>query len=452
MNDITYSYAILLPHAIERRVLLHETSAGWELPHFTRHERDFWQNVAHVNTGVHEMLGARVTTLRCAAIDYRPQHEQVYKFYALENHDPLWPPPPGYRWFDQHAIDSLQFASASERSAIHEWFSWMYDEHATDRAPWYRPGWFDEAASWMRARLAEASIELIGPIEQIRSWQRSAILRVATTEGMVYFKAVPRFFAHEPRLTHALSAADPDHFPRPLAVDSRRGCLLMRDFGGITLDKIGDLATWEAALRDFAQVQIDSITHLALLQKMGIATRSIEQLRRQSAELFADRAAALPGLPAGLSNADRAALDALQPRIGALLDELASYRLPLTLEHGDFWPGQVIHTARGNVFIDWSDSSIAHPFFSLLLFLEEVEDYFPDEDDVRLRLRDAYLGPWRRHSGNIDIEHAFELAQPLGALHHALTYYRFVLPHMESKWEMELMVPFYLKMLLRLAG
>ncbi|NJM08947.1 hypothetical protein HC891_26250 [Candidatus Gracilibacteria bacterium] len=88
----------------------------------------------------------------------------------------------------------------------------------------------------------------------------------------------------------------------------------------------------------------------------------------------------------------------------------------------------------------------------MLLFLEEVEDYFPDEDDVRLRLRDAYLAPWRRYAGNVDIERAFEIAQPLGALHHALTYYRFVLPHMESKWEMELMVPFYLKMLLRLAA
>ncbi|NJM08946.1 hypothetical protein HC891_26245 [Candidatus Gracilibacteria bacterium] len=330
-------------------MLLHQTDGGWELPNFTRHERDFWQQVVQVNRGIYELLGAQVTTLRCAAIDYRAEREQVYKLYALENQNASWAPPPGWRWFDQHAIDGLHFVAPGERSAIHEWFNWMYSDAPSDRVPWYRPGWYQEAAAWIAARLTAASIEVVGSIEQVRSWQRSAILRVASAEGFVYFKAVPRFFAHEPRLTHALSAADPDHFPRPLAVDSRLGWLLMRDFGGTTLDKIDSLPTWEAALRDFAQVQIDSISHLSLLQKMGIATRSIEQLRRYSVDLFADREAALPGSPAGLSDADRATLGTLQPRIGALLNDLASYRIPLTLEHGDFWPGQVIHTARSNV-------------------------------------------------------------------------------------------------------
>lgn len=106
----------------------------------------------------------------------------------------------------------------------------------------------------------------------------------------------------------------------------------------------------------------------------------------------------------------------------------------------------------GYGFLDWSDSSIAHPFFSLLLFLVEVEDYFPKEPGVRDRLRDAYLEPWTIFAPHARLVEAFELAQPLAALHHALAYHQVVLPNMELRWEMELMLPFYLKMLLRTVG
>jgi hypothetical protein len=71
---------------------------------------------------------------------------------------------------------------------------------------------------------------------------------------------------------------------------------------------------------------------------------------------------------------------------------------------------------------------------------------------VRERLRDAYLEPWSARMPRGRLERAFELAQPLAALHHAITYQQVVLPGMEVAWEMELMLPFYLKMLLRLAA
>jgi hypothetical protein len=44
---------------------------------------------------------------------------------------------------------------------------------------------------------------------------------------------------------------------------------------------------------------------------------------------------------------------------------------------------------------------------------------------------------------------AFELAQTLSNLHHAVTYHQCVLPSMEQKWEMWNMIPFYLRKLLK---
>ena len=72
--------------------------------------------------------------------------------------------------------------------------------------------------------------------------------------------------------------------------------------------------------------------------------------------------------------------------------------------------------------------------------------------NVRERLRDAYLEPWAAVVPGADLTSAFELAQPLAALHHAIIYHTVVLPNMEVKWELDLMLPFYLKMALRLVA
>ncbi|NTU85900.1 MAG: phosphotransferase, partial [Chloroflexales bacterium] len=183
-----------------------------------------------------------------------------------------------------------------------------------------------------------------------------------------------------------------------------------------------------------------------------VPERPLDTLSARVTPLLADTAATLPHSPAGLSDEARARLRALTPRLRAMTDELAAYGLPAALEHGDFWAGQVVVGASGFGFLDWSDSSIAHPFFSLLLFLVEIEDFFPRVSGVRERLRDAYLEPWAAVAPGASLAPAFELAQPLAALHHALTYHSVVLPNIEVKWEMELMLPFYLKMALRLAA
>ena len=338
-----------------------------------------------------------------------------------------------------------------------EWLAW-YAAGASPgplRPPWYTPGWHAEARAWAVTALARAGLPPIGPAVQLRSWQRSAILRIPTAEGAAFFKAVPPVFGHEPALTAALAAADPARFAGPVALDRERGWLLMRELPGPTLETLraeGDVARWQAALAAFAEVQIATAGRLGELRALGVPERPLATLAARLAPLLADTAATLPGRPAGLSAGERARLRALAPRLQAMADELAAYGLPPALEHGDFWAGQVVATTDGYAFLDWSDSSIAHPFFSLLLFLVEIEDFFPRAPGVRERLRDAYLEPWARLAPGADLARAFELAQPLAALHHALSYHVAILPAFAVRWEMELMLPFYLKMALRLAA
>jgi hypothetical protein len=268
---------------------------------------------------------------------------------------------------------------------------------------------------------------------------------VPTTSGRLYYKAAPAAFAHEPRLTHALTEWRPRHFPEVLALDGVRNGILMKEFDGTPLERISDLARWEAALRLFAGIQIDGAAHVDDLLALGCPDRRMGRLAEQIEPFLAG----LPSPLSDLSAAETETLHSLVPRLEAACAVLAECGVPETLEHGDFWAGNVIATDTGYRFFDWSDSSVSHPFFSMLYFLDGIEDRFPDIPDARVRLRDAYLESWTTFAPMERLTAAFERAQPLAAIHNALTYHAILLPQMEARWEMENMVPFYLKMLLR---
>jgi hypothetical protein len=71
--------------------------------------------------------------------------------------------------------------------------------------------------------------------------------------------------------------------------------------------------------------------------------------------------------------------------------------------------------------LDWGDSSISHPFASLVVtfrFLEEVTK-LPPGDPWFARLRDAYQEPW---GGGL--EAVFALAMRVGTVAHAIAWLR----------------------------
>ena len=255
-------------------------------------------------------------------------------------------------------------------------------------------------------------------------------------------------FAHEPPLTRELARAYPGEIPTLLAHDDTRRWVVMVDFGGVSLARVREAERWATALRRFAEIQIACIPRVAALRALGCPARPVRALPTALDALLADTAALLPGTPGGLTAAEIAALRSLVPHFALWCAELAHAPVPETLEHGDFWAGNVAATAAGYVYFDWSDSAIAHPFFSLALFLADAALAFPDDPGIEARLRDAYLAPWAAFAQRDELVRVFALAQWVAPLHHAVTYHRDILPGINARWEMERMVPFYLRMLL----
>src|SRR2546426_4518967 len=135
------------------------------------------------------------------------------------------------------------------------------------RPPWARRGWFAETESWIKAQLARLNYTIVAPIEQVRTWGISCVLRVPTTTGNVYFKAIPTsfmqkdtaisssdtpgrlplFFTHEPMLIQSLAAWYPHNMPTVLAMEREQCWMLLAEFG-TELHAHPDQIAWEKAL------------------------------------------------------------------------------------------------------------------------------------------------------------------------------------------------------------
>jgi hypothetical protein len=70
---------------------------------------------------------------------------------------------------------------------------------------WHNKDWLEEAAAWIRAETAHLDIEIIGEFEQPHVYPWSTVLRIPTSEGILFFKATAPETEYEASLTQALS-------------------------------------------------------------------------------------------------------------------------------------------------------------------------------------------------------------------------------------------------------
>ena len=296
--------------------------------------------------------------------------------------------------------------------------------------PWNEPGWLDTVGAWVDERLDYQGISRTGELEPIHERPWAAIVRIPTTAGTVYFKAVLPRLAHEIALTEALARWRPEDVLPVIASDTARHWMLLPDGGTllrgvIRADK--QIGHWQQLLPHYARLQIACARRVPDMLKRGVPDRRLASLPAHLDRLLQDRAALHVGHEHGLSDAEIADLQARRAQVAELCRELAAFALPESIHHGDLHDGNIfIQTAKPPRYrlFDWGDASVSHPFFSLRTAYVSTETSLGlDEGAPELDLmRDAYLQPWTAYAAPEELRRAFAISQPLASLCSALSW------------------------------
>ncbi len=291
--------------------------------------------------------------------------------------------------------------------------------------------WLEQVAAWVHENLETNGYQATGPFEvqHIRLW--STVLRIPTEHGLVYFKYTSSTFGSETAITHALARWQPDCTPHLLASDTKRRWLLMAD-GGIRLRTVlqeeGGLEHWHSLLPIYAGMQRNLAGHVPEMLRFGLPDRRLGNLPALYEELLMDKTVLLSPGAASLTEEEYDFLSHYAPEFSRQCEKLADYGIPETLQHDDLHGGNILVQNGRYYFFDWGDSCISHPFFSMVISLRSAAHPLGAEpDDPALYgLTESYLTPWRGFLSDEDLQAAFELAQRIGMVCRALTWYRLV--------------------------
>jgi len=280
-------------------------------------------------------------------------------------------------------------------------------------------------------------VEVTGRCEDVRFRGWSAVLSVPTRDGTLYFKAALPAFAHESRVIEVLARRRPDAVTEVIAADPERGWMLMRDAGASLeqLEPHDALRHWESALPAYAELQLDVMEHVGELNRVLPLDRRTHLLPGWFDTLLDDPEHLLIER-GGLTMDEYERLRALRPWICSACAELEAIGIGDTIQNDDLRSASVFPAGESYRFVDWSDSCVTFPFFSLTVTLRVIADLYglpPDAPEID-RLRDAYLEPWTGYASRAELPSLAALARPLGQLCRA------VMHHDDAKrgdWEIE---------------
>ncbi|MCH7625021.1 MAG: hypothetical protein IIC83_03770 [Chloroflexi bacterium] len=173
--ELPYEYHLLIAHPSLPRVLLMRKEGDWRLPSFVPDERDF-RVVGHINEAAHALVGMETFVTRCLRHHYDPQGRRQYRVYLLTCREGDNSIPDDCRWFGVE--DLPEMGEPDHAEVVERWLNEAEGSAPDGRAPWCAAGWLDDAATWIGEQLKNAGVSQDGPIEQLRSWSLSCLLRL----------------------------------------------------------------------------------------------------------------------------------------------------------------------------------------------------------------------------------------------------------------------------------
>jgi hypothetical protein len=419
---LRYHYSTALSDGQGRILLLREGSK-WSLPSLDSDRFHSWQEVYKEHEQLQEILGTNVVTMRLVCVDWNESVGRAIYLYARSIRDRDWRPPRGSSWFTAEEACELPLRDPDPRPVLKSWHAWVASQTSYQPLPWSQLDWYEEAFGWADAALRARGCEPVGEYQQITSRPRGTVFRIGTTDGEMFLKGVSRVFHHEPALAMWLWRRYPEQSVEVIAESSAGGLYLSASAGRVTLADLADRGVWLSAIKVFSRLQVSTVTQLAEITALGVHTYCVPD--------YCSHLQSLLKTDLQLSDSQIEQLRTQIPTIQDIVSKLGDDHVPMGLEHGDLSPWQIMVDGTDIRFLDWSDSTIAHPFFSLVGFLgmlgslresgscDVISMLDPALEDDLIA---AYLEPWEAYGSIERLRASFRAATKLHPLHCALKF------------------------------
>jgi hypothetical protein len=281
-----------------------------------------------------------------------------------------------------------------------------------------------EEESWIVDRLKNLIPGQDERLDPISIEPFRGLLKVRTSDGLFYFKALRNVHRHEQKLTCLLARLHPAKLPEVICADNEKGWLLLRDVGGNLLHDLYEIHYFKEAISSFAQLQIECIKHADALLACGCPDYRLESLALNMKTFFEY----LSTWGANNEEADdirkQIDLPILIKRLAERCAQVKKENIPPTLCRGDLNLGNVFVRHGQYVFIDWAEGYVGHPFFTPLEYFNIVKRDRGIETANVPALRAAYLKPWSEilHTDVAHLVKLLDFSRPLGMLRLAMRF------------------------------
>jgi hypothetical protein len=397
-----------------------EVLLGFEGTHRTLPEVEIprWQRVAqHLTAALSEACGVDATSVSSLEALAKESRSERVRYEIMEPYSPQEEAQHNKKWVSVACLVESEFHDPGDFQAVRRAVaqSIAYPED-TSRGPFGRLGWFRDLQEWVQEQIATHGLHLNGKFRQLNACPTFSLIRFETDGCAIWFKAVGAPNHREYPLTVALARLFSRFVPEIIATRPEWNGWLAREAEGPSLDESSTLASWEAAARNLAELQIHSLGRSLHLLDAGARDLRrqpladlVEPFFRAIAELM-ERQTKTP--PVALS---RDELCGLTARVQDALTLLEETGIPATLGHLDINPGNIVCSPTGYIFLDWAEAFVGHPFLTFEYLLEHFRRTFGQHYSQETKLAARYTSPWRAFASDSDIRLALEVA-PLVAV------------------------------------
>lgn len=343
-------------------------------------------------------------------------------YQILEVPEDAGPFPDELSWEDATALQRDSRVDPQDREAISSFLREAADYNSGLKpGPFARSGCLQELLSWAVPCCSEVGLQLTGRFRQLNASPSFSLLRLESTESAAWFKAVGEPNTREFKITEALARCVPNHIPAVIATRPDLNGWLMEEVDGPCLGEAPDWSSWQRTAVALAEIQIASAASLPVLLQAGCRNLRLPKIARcidPFIEVIGGLMRKQPHTPP--PQLSPAQLRTLASRLRAACNQLEALRVPDTLGHSDFNPGNVLVGAKKIVFIDWAEAYVGNPLFTLEYLFAHLRRGGSNFGGWESLLRSSYEQRWQEANKLRDFSEAFSLTPLLAVFAYAL--------------------------------